>query len=57
MPRVVFELTLDRRGVPPSAARLYVDTSGDEQIQADEEVTMGTSDGMSWIGAVSIATA
>ena len=49
MQRVTFVLKLDRTGLPGNAARMWLDTSGDDAIQAGEEVTLGTVDAKLWV--------
>lgn len=50
MPRIRFVLQLDRVGVPGNAARMWLDTSLDDVLQAGEEITLGTLDGKLWVG-------
>lgn len=50
MPRITFTLQLDRSGTPANAARMWLDTSHDDLLQTGEEVTLGTIDGLIWIG-------
>ena len=49
MQKVTFVLKLDQVGVPGNAARMWLDTSRDDVIQAGEEVTLGTVDGKLWL--------
>jgi hypothetical protein len=49
MQRVTFVLKLDQAGLPGNAARMWLDTSRDNAIQAGEEVTLGTVDGKLWL--------
>jgi hypothetical protein len=55
MAKVTFVLKLDRTGVPASAARMWLDTSGDDVIQVGEEITLGTIDGKLWVGTANLS--
>jgi hypothetical protein len=54
MATISFTLTFDISGVPPTAARLWVDADGDDLHQDGEEVTLGTADARTWLGTVDL---
>jgi hypothetical protein len=57
MSNITFVLKLDRSGNPGNAARMWLDTSGDDLIQPGEEVTMSTIDGKVWLADKSVGSA
>ena len=49
MPNITFILKLDQIGAPNNTARLWLDSSRDDDIEPSEEVALGTIDGKTWI--------